>query len=136
VDELALRLRAGVSTRHRLAAHRAEMATNTLSSLHPLARISQGVAVLAQLRGRLLAAGGHHIKTSRHRFEASVGRLESLSPLAVLGRGYSLTRLPSGAVVKRAADVARGDSIEVLLREGTLGARVEQVRERDDRHQI
>ena len=27
--------------------------TNTLSSLHPLARISQGVAVLAQLRGRL-----------------------------------------------------------------------------------
>ena len=136
VDELALRLRAGMSTRHRLAAHRAEMATNTLSSLHPLARISQGVAVLAQLRGRLLAAGGHHIKTSRHRFEASVGRLESLSPLAVLGRGYSLTRLPSRAVVKRAADVARGDSIEILLREGTLGARVEQVRERDDRHQI
>ena len=92
--------------------------------------------MLAQLRGRLLAAGGHSIKASRHRFEAAVGRLESLSPLAVLGRGYSLTRLPSGAVVRRAADVSRGDIIEILLREGTLGARVEQVKERDDRHQV
>ena len=92
--------------------------------------------MLAQLRGRLLAAGGHNIKTSRHRFEASVGRLESLSPLGVLGRGYSLTRRPTGAVVRRAADVSRGDIIEILLREGTLGARVEQIRERDDRHQI
>ena len=55
-----------------------------------------------------------------------MGRLESLSPLAVLGRGYSLTRLPSGAVVRRAAQVARGDAIEILLREGALGARVEQ----------
>jgi exodeoxyribonuclease VII large subunit len=136
VDDLALRLRAGVRGNHRLAAHRVALATNTLSSLHPLARISQGVAVLAQLRGRLLAAGGHSIKASRHRFEAAVGRLESLSPLAVLGRGYSLTRLPSGAVVRRAADVSRGDIIEILLREGTLGARVEQVKERDDRHQV
>ena len=136
VDDLALRLRAGVRGNHRLAAHRVALATNTLSSLHPLARISQGVAVLAQLRGRLLAGGGHSIKASRHRFEAAVGRLESLSPLAVLGRGYSLTRLPSGAVVRRAADVSRGDIIEILLREGTLGARVEQVRERDDRHQV
>src|SRR6266545_133044 len=93
VDDLALRLRAGVRGNHRLAAHRVALATNTLSSLHPLARISQGVAVLAQLRGRLLATGGHSIKASRHRFEAAVGRLESLSPLAVLGRGYSLTRL-------------------------------------------
>jgi len=136
VDDLALRLRAGVRGNHRLAAHRVALATNTLSSLHPLARISQGVAVLAQLRGRLLAAGGHSIKASQHRFEAAVGRLESLSPLAVLGRGYSLTRLPSGAVVRRAADVSRGDIIEILLREGTLGARVEQVKERDDRHQV
>ena len=52
--------------------------------------------------------------------------LAILSPLAVLGRGYSLTRLPSGAVVRRAADVARGDIIEILLREGTLGAHLLQ----------
>ena len=121
---------------HRHLAQRVALATNTLSSLHPLARISQGVAVLAQLRGRLVAAGSHSVKASRHRFETSVGRLETLSPLAVLGRGYSLTRLPSGAVVRRAVVTSPGDAIEILLHEGTLGARVEHVKERDDRHQV
>ncbi len=136
VDDLALRLRAGARAHHRHTTHRVALATNTLSSLHPLARISQGVAVLAQLRGRLVAAGSHSVKASRHRFETSVGRLETLSPLAVLGRGYSLTRLPSGAVVRRAVDASPGDAIEILLHEGTLGARVEHVKERDDRHQV
>ena len=92
--------------------------------------------MLAQLRGRLASAGRHNIKTARHRFESSVGRLESLSPLAVLGRGYSLTRLASGVVVRRAAEVERGAVIEILLHEGSLDARVEQVREQDDRHHL
>ena len=76
------------------------------------------------------------MKTSRHRFETSVGRLQSLSPLAVLGRGYSLTRRPTGAIVRRADDVRTGDAIEILLHEGALGARVEEIKARDERHQV
>ncbi len=136
VDELGARLRAAARMHHRHVVHRVELATNTLSSLHPLARISQGRAVLAQLHGRLVAAGGHSVKVSRHRFETALGRLGSLSPLAVLGRGYSLTRLPTGAVVRRAAETHPGAAIEILLHEGALEARVERVRERDERHQV
>jgi exodeoxyribonuclease VII large subunit len=54
----------------------------------------------------------------------------------VLGRGYSLTRLPSGAVVRRAVETPPGTAIEILLDEGALDARVERVRERDERHQV
>jgi len=136
VDDATARLHTAARANLRHAAHRVALSTNTLSSLHPLARISQGVAVLAQLRGRLGAAGAHSVKASRHRFETSVGRLQTLSPLAVLGRGYSLTRLPSGAVVTRAAGMHPGQAIEILLHEGTLGARVERIEERDERHQI
>ena len=136
VDDLAVRLRAAVRSHRRHLVHRAALATNALSSLHPLARISQGRAVLAQLRSRLVAAGGHSVKASRHRFETSVGRLGSLSPLAVLGRGYSLTRLPSGAVVRRAGETHPGVVIEILLHEGALDARVERVKERDERHEV
>jgi len=136
VDELTARLRGAARSHHRHAVHRAALATNALSSLHPLARISHGRAVLQQLRGRLVAAGGHGAKVSRHRFESAVGRLQSLSPLAVLGRGYGLVRLPSGAVVRRAVEVPRGAAIEILLHEGALDARVERVRERDERHQV
>jgi exodeoxyribonuclease VII large subunit len=136
IDELGVRLRTAARAHRRHVAHRLALLTNTLSSLHPLARISHGRAVLAQLRGRLVSAGGHGMKVSRHRFEASVGRLASLSPLAVLGRGYSLTRLASGAVVRRAAETYPGAVIEILLHEGSLGARVERVRERDERHHV
>jgi exodeoxyribonuclease VII large subunit len=92
--------------------------------------------VLGQLRGRLTAAASHRAKIAEHRFAAAVGQLQSLSPLAVLGRGYSLTRLSSGGVVRRAAQAAPGDAIEILLGEGTLGARVTEVQERDERHQV
>jgi exonuclease VII large subunit len=56
--------------------------------------------------------------------------------LGVLGRGYSLTRLPSGAVVRSAGQVAVGDPLEILLHQGALGARVTGVKERDERHQV
>jgi len=136
VDDLGLRLRAAARASHRHVAHRVELATNALSSLHPLARISHGAAVLAQLRGRLASSASHRAKVSRHRLATAVGRLGSLSPLAVLGRGYSLTRLHSGMVVRSAGQVHPGDAVEILLAQGALGARVTEVKERDERHQV
>jgi exodeoxyribonuclease VII large subunit len=136
LDDLRGRLHAAARAQHRHVGHRVALATNALKSLHPLARISSNAAVLVQLRGRLRAAAAHRVTGARHRVGAAVGRLESLSPLAVLGRGYSLTRTPSGAVVRRAAGIVPGDAIEILLHEGTLGARVIEVRERDERHRV
>ena len=137
LDEARGALHAAVRAHHRLLLHRVELKTNALSSQHPLARISHGAAVLAQLRGRLAASATHRATHSRHRLAAAVGRLQSLSPLAVLGRGYSLTRrVPSGEVVRGAVGLRVGDAIEVLLGEGALGARVTDVKERDDRHQV
>jgi exodeoxyribonuclease VII large subunit len=136
LDELGLRLRAGMRAQHRHAAHRVALRANTLRSLHPLARISEGMAVLAQLRGRLAAAASHGATVARHRLAAGAGRLESLSPLGVLARGYSLTRLPSGAVLRSAGQVRSGDAVEILLHEGVLGARITDVKERDERHRV
>jgi exodeoxyribonuclease VII large subunit len=112
------------------------LARNALRSLNPVARIANGTTLLAQLRGRLASAAVHRVKASRHRFDAAVGQLDSLSPLAVLGRGYSLTRLSSGVIVRSAAQTRPGDAIEVLLHQGALDARVERLKERDDRHQV
>ncbi|OGL13905.1 MAG: hypothetical protein A3K12_01865 [Candidatus Rokubacteria bacterium RIFCSPLOWO2_12_FULL_71_19] len=136
MDDLGLRLRAAARASHRQVAHRVELATNALSSLHPLARISHGAAVLTQLRGRLALSASHRVTASRLRLATAAGRLDSLSPLAVLGRGYSLTRLPSGVVVRRAAQVEPGDAVEILLARGVLGARVTDVKERDERHEV
>jgi exodeoxyribonuclease VII large subunit len=133
LDELGVRLRAAARAAHRHAAHRTALASGALSSLHPLARITRDRAVLVQLRGRLQAAGAGRARASRAAFATMVGRLQSLSPLAVLGRGYSLTRTAAGLVLRRAGDVHPGEAIEVLLHDGALDARVEHVKERDER---
>jgi len=137
VDELTSRLTRAVRGRERQATHRLSLARNALRSLNPVARIANGTVLLAQLRGRLASAAVHSVKVSQHRFDAAVGRLDSLSPLAVLGRGYSLTRLlPSGVIVRSAAQTRPGDAIEILLHQGAVEARVERLKERDDRHQV
>ena len=136
LDELQGRLRLGLRSSQRQVRHRVALATGALRSRSPLARIASGAALLAQLRGRLVASAAHALKASRSRFAETVGRLESLSPLGVLARGYSLTRLPSGAVVRSAGQVAVGDPLEILLYQGALGARVTDVKERDERHQV
>ena len=136
LDELQGRLRLGLRSSQRQVTHRLALATGALRSRNPLARIAGGAALLAQLRGRLIASAAHSVKVSRSRFAETVGRLESLSPLGVLARGYSLTRLPSGAVVRSAGQVAVGDPLEILLHQGALGARVTDVKERDERHQV
>ena len=136
LDELQGRLRLGLRSSQRQVTHRLALATGALRSRNPLGRIAGGAALLAQLRGRLIASAAHSVKVSRSRFAETVGRLESLSPLGVLARGYSLTRLPSGAVVRSAGQVAVGDPLEILLHQGALGARVTDVKERDERHQV
>jgi exodeoxyribonuclease VII large subunit len=136
LDDLGGRLRGGLRASQRQVAHRVALATHALRSHTPAARIAGARALLGQLGGRLDTGATHRLKAARHRFESLVGRLESLSPLGVLARGYSLTRLPSGAVVRRAAQTQPGDAIEILLHQGVLGARVVEVRERDERHQV
>ena len=137
VDELTSRLTRAMRGSERQVTHRLSLARNALRSLNPVARIANGTVLLAQLRGRLASAAVHSVKVSQHRFDAAVGRLDSLSPLAVLGRGYSLTRLlPSGVIVRDAAQTRPGDAIEILLHQGAVEARVERLKERDDRHQV
>ncbi|HTY80853.1 MAG TPA: exodeoxyribonuclease VII large subunit [Candidatus Bathyarchaeia archaeon] len=136
LDELQGRLRLGLRAGQRQVSHRVALATSALRSRNPLGRIASSTALLSQLRGRLAAAAGHHVKTSRARFAEAVGRLESLSPLGVLARGYSVTRRPAGEVVRSAAQLVVGDPLEVLLHQGALGVRVTDVRERDERHQV
>jgi exodeoxyribonuclease VII large subunit len=136
LDDLQGRLRLGLRAGQRQIRHRLALLTQALSARNPAARISADIALLGQLRGRLLSGAAHGVQASRARFATSVGRLESLSPLAVLSRGYSVTRLPSGALVRSAAQARSGDLLEILLHQGALGARVTEVRERDERHQV
>ncbi len=84
---------------------------------------------LAGLEGRLGRAFAAGLARAGGRLAAVEARLEGLSPRRVLERGYAVVReAGSGAVVRRAGQVASGDELTVLLAEGTLTVTVRETR--------
>jgi exodeoxyribonuclease VII large subunit len=136
VDDARARLRRAGAVTVRRAAHQVELAGAALRAASPFVRIREDRRRLDAARYGLRDAADRGVVSARHRLGLSAGRLHSLSPLAVLGRGYSLTRLPSGEIVRRAAQVAAGADVRVMLHEGSLECRVEATRERDERPQV
>jgi exodeoxyribonuclease VII large subunit len=136
VDDATARLRRAIAAAVRHAAHRVELAARGLRAQSPVARTAADRRRLTDLVARLDRGLGRQVDRARHRLGGSVGRLHSLSPLAVLARGYSLTRLPSGEIVRSARQVAAGDAVTVLLDQGSLACRVSATKEHDDRPEI
>jgi len=64
----------------------------------------------------------------RSRVVALGGRLNALSPLATLERGYAVTRGRDGHALTSASQFEPGLAFDVLLRDGTVSARAEDVR--------
>jgi exodeoxyribonuclease VII large subunit len=68
------------------------------------------------------------VERKQARVHTAGGRLHALSPLATLGRGFGVARGEDGAARSRASQFAVGDRFDLQLRDGVVGAHVEQVR--------
>ena len=136
VDDARARLRRAMTVTARRGAHRVELASTALRAASPFVRAKEDRRRLEAARLAVGNAMDRAVVEARHRLGLSAGRLNSLSPLAVLGRGYSLTRLPSGEIVRRADQVAAGADVRVVLHEGSLDCRVEATWEHDERPQV
>ena len=83
---------------------------------------------LERTRERLRLAPALAVERKRAVLEKSAAKLVALSPVQTLERGYAIVRTEAGDVVASAGDVSAGAHIDVTLAEGTIGARVEEVR--------
>jgi exodeoxyribonuclease VII large subunit len=77
------------------------------------------------LRRRLTSA----TERRRARVAALGGRLNALSPLATLNRGYAVARATDGRALTSAKQFSDEMPFNVLLRDGTIAARVIGVEE-------
>jgi exodeoxyribonuclease VII large subunit len=80
----------------------------------------------AQLAARLRAAGLRQLGDRETRLDALLRSLAHLGPRAVLERGYSLVHDGAGRLVRRGADLAPGDRLDITFAEGAAQARVER----------
>lgn len=72
---------------------------------------------------RLASAMTFNFASCKSRFEACAGKLEVLSPLKILARGFAICR-KDNEVVRDSRDVGTGDTVEVILRKGSLVCQV------------
>ncbi len=78
----------------------------------------------------LKQAANGSVSGKRMGFSSLDERLRYLDPISILNRGYSVTLTwPEKQVVRKASAVAEGDRIQVLLGEGKLACKVEEISE-------
>ncbi|MEO8528293.1 MAG: exodeoxyribonuclease VII large subunit [Pseudolysinimonas sp.] len=67
----------------------------------------------------------YHLERAGLRIVELRGQLRTLSPQGTLERGYAIARLPSGGVLRRAADAGVGERLRLTLASGELAATVD-----------
>lgn len=93
----------------------------------PRRRLEQYSQRMDDLLHRMALELRHRLRRERAGLTALTSGLDHLSPLGILSRGYSITRkLPTGAILKNAADVQSGDLISTRLHQGEVLSRVEK----------
>ena len=89
--------------------------------------IEDSTVRLGILSDRLSASMDIKLDNASNRLAALSGVLNSLSPLAVLSRGYGAVTGSDGAIIKSASSVSEGEKIRVSLRDGVIGATVNEI---------
>ena len=66
----------------------------------------------------------HRLTKESYKLQLIQQKLETLDPVLLLKRGYSITTF-KGKVVKKAADLKRGDEVETRFENGTVKSIIE-----------
>jgi exodeoxyribonuclease VII large subunit len=107
--------------------HRERMLDTRLRKMDLRSLIVHKKEILQHVRLGMAAKIRTQLQFRRSRFEIAVGKTDALSPLAILKRGFALCRDSRGVIIKKAANVSPGDSVQVTLASGELTCNVNKV---------
>ncbi len=129
VDGAVAGMREAVRAQLRQAMENAQTWTQALISRSPGLQVRHDLAIVPQLRSRLIVAVNHDLKRKVEQTHAYLGRFNGLSPLAILDRGYGiLETMPGRRIIRDAGQVSVGEEILAHLARGQLRCTVEEVR--------
>ncbi len=94
---------------------------------NPMAMVDNSRIYLDSLSKTMEGAYKNIMGDKRRNLAVTASKLDALSPLGALSRGFSLTRDESGAIVKSAKRLIKGDKISVTLSDGTARATVDNI---------
>jgi exodeoxyribonuclease VII large subunit len=148
IEDCGLRLKVALRNRYRNEKSRLERIFQSRVYTNPQSMLNERAQRLdylsrelrAALLGRVHEAGvrlrrsdalpmlfDRNLQKMNRRFSLAQERLQNFSPLATLQRGFAVVRDQSKNVIRKSAQVRQGDRLEVLLGEGSLRVRVEEL---------
>lgn len=116
LDRLHRRMRRARDVRRSQQARRVSELTLRLRTARP--QTERKKAALDHLRERLRTAMHRVLETAHHRSGLSSAQLGQLDPAAVLARGYAIVRDGNGSIVRDAAALGIGQSLQLQLERG------------------
>jgi exodeoxyribonuclease VII large subunit len=119
------RLERASRTRLERARGRLEAQRASLGRWHPQARLLASRVRQIRAHGRLQAAMRAQLGRCREEATVASERLKLLSPVGSLDRGWALVRRQSGSIVRQVTELAAGEELSILMRDGSFLARVE-----------
>ena len=129
VDGAVAGMREAVRAQLRQAMENAQAWTQALMSRSPGLQVRRDLAIVPQLRSRLIVAVNNDLKRKVEQAHAYLGRFHGLSPLAILDRGYGiLETMPGRRIIRDAGQVSVGEEILARLARGKIRCTVEEVR--------
>lgn len=108
-----------------------------LKRLSPLDFIEQHMQQMDETQSKLSYLLKHHIQEKKGLFGSLTGKLEALSPFKTFARGYSITRKEqTGEILKTIHKTKLGEKLEILLWDGKIKSKVEQILEKESKKQL
>lgn len=118
---LSMRSRIITEVLHTVQMKRSQIEKMTLRS--PSAKLADNRVLLDERIKHLVRNIDLILARKREAIKATAGKLDAMSPLAVLGRGYSIAKNKDGMVIRKTGDAVSGMEFELLLSDGTAGAK-------------
>lgn len=105
-------------------ASRLDRIRNSVPFRDPVSIVRDRRLALDSLTMTASNAGKEMLNAKRSRYLGLAASLDALSPLKVLTRGYGVVTDKKGSAVRKASDVNIGDSLHVILSEGSVDCEV------------
>ncbi len=91
---------------------------------NPSSNYAKAKEEVQQLSKRLEMSLGHLVEMSSNQVRSLSSRLEALNPRNVISRGYSMTTDERGNIVTSIKQIAEGDTLKSVLKDGTITSKV------------
>ncbi len=105
----------------------------TLTLLSPEGKLEKNRKELTYLSEGMERAVAAILSREGARLSSAIEQLDALNPLAILQRGYSAVRNEQGRMIGSVAELAVGQTVEVMMRDGVARAEIKETRRENRR---